>query len=147
MRLWHYKIIPYLPDRFIIAQWRECVAIKRQWEKGTLKNKLVTYVMQYDKSYFFNYVMTVVTEMNNRGIKYKSILYNEIFEFCKEDLKIQGDILPSYDEHNSRYMIQCYFNLEEKATRGILTTTEWLDIRRNINVATYLMNHICEKKY
>ena len=38
MRLWHYKLLPILPDKMLIAEWRECLAIKRQWEKGTLKD-------------------------------------------------------------------------------------------------------------
>ena len=33
MRLWHYKLIPALPKAQLISQWRECIAIKRQWEK------------------------------------------------------------------------------------------------------------------
>ena len=39
MRLWDYRLLKVLPDKFIISQWRECIAIKRQWEKGTLKHR------------------------------------------------------------------------------------------------------------
>ena len=45
MRLWHFALIPYLPKQMLVSQWRECIAIKRQWEKGTLKHRLVSYVM------------------------------------------------------------------------------------------------------
>ena len=33
MRLWDYRLLEVLPNKFIIAEWRECIAIKRQWEK------------------------------------------------------------------------------------------------------------------
>ena len=36
MRLWHYKLIPVLPNAMLVSQWRECIAIKRQWEKKHL---------------------------------------------------------------------------------------------------------------
>ncbi len=52
MRLWHYKLIPVLPNAMLVSQWRECIAIKRQWEKGTLKHRLVSYVMEHSKEYF-----------------------------------------------------------------------------------------------
>lgn len=37
MRLWHYKLIPVLPKEMLVSQWRECIAIKRQWEKRNIK--------------------------------------------------------------------------------------------------------------
>lgn len=39
MRLWHYKLIPALPNAMLVAQWRECIAIKRQWEKRYFKTQ------------------------------------------------------------------------------------------------------------
>ena len=40
MRLWHYKLIPVLPQAMLVSQWRECIAIKRQWEKRNVKTSL-----------------------------------------------------------------------------------------------------------
>ena len=37
---WDYGIMNFygvLPDKFIVAEWRELVAIKRQWEKRNIK--------------------------------------------------------------------------------------------------------------
>lgn len=109
-----------LPDEFIVAEWRECIAIKRQWEKGTLKHRLVSYVMDYDKIYFLNYVDLVLEELKKRNIKYNFNLYNEIYSFC-----ISNSIINNYPEHNDRYLRQCYYNLEEKHDRGIITDDEW----------------------
>ena len=102
--------------------WRECIAIKRQWEKGTLKHRLVSYVMNYDKSYFMSYVLKVVAEMERRNIKFQEKYYYEIFEFCK---RIDNNYYP---EHNQRYLKQCLFNLQEKFDRKIIKEEEWQKI-------------------
>lgn len=131
MRLWHYKLLPVLPDKMLISQWRECIAIKRQWEKGTLKHRLVSYVMDYDGEYFINYCYAVIREMENRNIKWKCKYMFEIGQFCENrETKIPDYIY--YPEHNDRYLKQCYYNLQEKADRGIITKEEWKLIHKNI---------------
>lgn len=135
MRLWHYKLIPYLPKDMLISQWRECIAIKRQWEKGTLKHRLVSYVMKHSKQYFMDYVAHIDIEMTIRGIKHKDKYYNEILDFCINDIKQEiddeRDYYPKpYKEHNNRYLKQCYYNLQEKYDRGIITEKEWEIIER-----------------
>lgn len=126
MRLWHYKLLHVLPKQMLVSQWRECVAIKRQWEKGTLKHRLVSYVMDYDKEYFFYYVCCLCNVMVDRNINYQVKYYDEICEFCKIDIfnvgKIKGE---EYPEHNKRYLMQCYYNLQEKYDRGIVTQEDW----------------------
>ena len=61
--MWHYKLLPVLPDKMLVAEWRECIAIKRQWEKGTLKHRLVSYIMDYDERLFLGYVKSRVAEI------------------------------------------------------------------------------------
>ena len=122
MRLWHYELIPVLPNQMLVSQWRECIAIKRQWEKGTLKHRLVSYVMNYNKAYFCNYVTLVANEMNKRKIKFKEIYLDELFEFSAN----LNTLIPAmYPEHNDRYLKQCFYNLEEKFDRGIISKEEW----------------------
>lgn len=133
MRLWHYKLLPYLPDKFIIAEWRELIAIKRQWEKGTLKHPLVSYVMDYDKQYFSFYTWKVVKELKRRLIKYQEKYYDEILDFCE----MPKDVVANYPEHNDRYLMQCLYNLQEKADRGIISQEEWDNITYNVNYELY----------
>lgn len=126
MRLWSYQLIPVLPNAMLVSQWRECIAIKRQWEKGTLKHRLVSYVMDYDKSYFMEYVFKVTSEMNKRKIKFNLKYWTEIVDFCN-----LNDVLgfpKIYLQHNDRYLKQCLYNLQEKADRGIITQEEWQKI-------------------
>lgn len=126
MRLWHYKLIPFLPREMLVSQWRECIAIKRQWEKGTLKHRLVSYVMDYDKEYFYNYISYLCDEMINRDIKYQVKYFEEICDFCEINIfNVAIKDLKDYPEHNDRYLKQCLYNLQEKADRGIVSNTEW----------------------
>ena len=128
MRLWHYKLIPVLPKAMLVSQWRECIAIKRQWEKGTLKHRLVSYVKNYHKKYFQNYVYEIIKEMNNRNIKFNIKYYEEINNFCNKN---GNGAYMHYPEHNNRYLKQCYYNLQEKADRGIITQEEFAKISVN----------------
>lgn len=134
MRLWHYKLIPVLPDKMLVSQWRECIAIKRQWEKGTLKHRLVSYVMKYSRKYFLNYVADVVDELKHRNINYQNKYYLEIVEFCYKE---KNNDFEYYPEHNDRYLKQCYYNLQEKADRGIITPEEWQKIQNEIGDDIY----------
>ena len=126
MRLWDYRLIPVLPNKMLVSQWRECIGIKRQWEKGTLKHRLVSYVMDYQKSGFDVYVCRVCNEMEKRNIKYQQKYLDEIHRFCLDN---QGNAMFNYPEHNDRYLKQCYYNLEEKADRGIISEEEWQPIQ------------------
>lgn len=127
IRLWHYKLIPVLPNKMLISQWRECIAIKRQWEKGTLKHRLVSYIINYNKSYLTNYTRLVMNEMYARNIKTNNKLWFEMCDFS--NCKI---VDTNYKEHNNRYLKQCYYNLQEKYDRGIITNEEWNLINKNI---------------
>lgn len=124
MRLWSYQLIPVLPNAMLVSQWRECIAIKRQWEKGTLKHRLVSYVMDYDVELFSNYVRKIVLELKHRSINFQMKYLGEIIDFCNGDLYI----CENYPEHNDRYLKQCLYNLQEKADRGIITKEEWQKI-------------------
>lgn len=130
MRLWHYELLPVLPDRFIIAEWREVIAIKRQWEKGTLKHRLVSYVMDYDKTIFVEYVGRIYNECLKRNIKIRDKYWFEFLKFC--DINYDFEKKNIYPEHNERYLKQCYYNLQEKADRGIITNKEWELIHKEI---------------
>lgn len=132
MRLWHYKLIPALDNKHLIAQWRECIAIKRQWEKGTLKHPLVLYVTKHNKRLFMYYVSEVALEMDYRGIKYKGIYLKEIASFCECNEVISN--VEVYPEHDDRYLRQCYYNLQEKYDKGIINETTFNQIRKVVDI-------------
>ena len=109
MRLWHYSLIPYLPDSQLIAQWRELNSIF----KNQPRHILINYVYNYDKSYLKSYSWAVIDEMKKRNFKIKS--FDNMIDYFGEDAFI-GEIV-FYPEHNDRYLLQCFFNLQEKHDR------------------------------
>ena len=136
MRLWHYKLIPVLPKKQLVSQWRECISIKRRWEQNKSDSPLIIYVRNYEKRYFRNYILTLMEELYKRHVKIKQIYINELFDFCANMYINDNEINYSkhYPEHNDRYLKQCYYNLQEKYDRGIITEEEWTKITDNINI-------------
>ena len=111
----------------VISEWRECIAIKRQWEKGTLKHRLVSYVKE-NKQAFYDYCHDVAEEMKKRNIKFQEKYLLEIFDFCENEIDYLILNKSIFKEHNDRYLKQCYYNLQEKTDRGIITEEEWKKI-------------------
>lgn len=109
MRLWHYKLIPYLPKSQLLAQWRELNSIFKKQDNHILIN----YIYDYPKTYLKAYADKVIAEMKERGYKIKSYEnYDKYFDFCK----CKGD--EKFDEHDETYLTICYWNLREKYLRG-----------------------------
>ena len=108
----------------LVSQWRECIAIKRQWEKGTLEHRLVSYVIGHNKKYFRNYIIELVDELNKRNITINSKLYSELIYFSANaaGMVSYNSFSPA---HNARYLKPCLYNLQEKYDRGIITPQEW----------------------
>ena len=127
MRLWHYKLIPYLPKSQLLAQWRELNSIFKKQNKHILIN----YIYEYPKADLEIYTCMVIAEMKKRGFRINN-LQNAIFYFQWSDEfaykylpnmdKMEFDKWVSYppfkNHHNYRYLQQCYHNLEEKYDRG-----------------------------
>ena len=61
--------------------------------------------------------------MEKRNIKYQVKFHEEIDDFCGEYIWFEF-----YPEHNDKYLKQCYYNLQEKYDRGIITKEEWQKI-------------------
>ena len=117
MRLWHYKMIPYLPNSqlWLISQWRELNSIFKKQDKHILIN----YVYEYNKSHLFTYTQMVLAEMINRGFVVKSFGYlGEYFNCSAISLTNFAIKKPFPNHHNNRYLLQCFYNLQEKYDRG-----------------------------
>ena len=114
MRLWHYKLIPYLPDSQLIAQWRELNAILR----NKPKHILINYVYEHDKMYLRNYCLYVIAEMHKRNFKISQESINNYIDLDFNVGKNNVDFTTCFPEHNNRYLMQCFRNLQEKYDRG-----------------------------
>ena len=126
MRLWHKDLIAVLPREQLVAQWRECSAIAGAIQKnGTPNHILVNYVVDNLNS-FVAYSYLVRQEMTRRGYRTMENVWTKIVSVVDiniwKDLEIE-DIFEK--DHNGRYFLQCYYNLQEKYDRGGISEADW----------------------
>ena len=123
MRLWHKSLIPYLPRQQLLGQWRECCAIAKSIvEKGTPNHILVNKIIDYPSEHFWVYVVEVCIEMEHRGYRCD---FHRIEKYRQKDLDSISIKYIFVDWHNTRYLNQCMFNLEEKHDCKGITDDEW----------------------
>ena len=144
MRLWHYKLIPVLPTKQLKAMRYELGDMIKQYPN--IKHPLVNYANNYPIICLWNYFCIVCNEMTNRNIKMNNsyniqierIVYANTFKNIEIKVVSQQE-MPEYKintfefkEHNNRYLKQCYYNLQEKYDRGIITQDEWDKIEESL---------------
>ena len=150
MRIWHYKLIPVLPRQQLLGQWRECCAIAKMISQDKCANHmLVRKITDYPAWMFMVYQHEIQKEMEKRGysihqatlwsISDNTMKAEEEGYFADDDafdfMMYMYDPFPGW--HNDRYLLQCYFNLEEKYDCGGISEEEWLKIdhfMRSINI-------------
>jgi len=136
MRLWHKDLISVLPRQHLLAQWRECCCIIRNIAvNGTPNHLLVNKVLDYPPLHFMLYTNLVLDEMTKRDYEISETSYVKMvsnFNKAKDYFNMTNylytptSIEDIYrDWHNDRYLIQCYYNLEEKYDCGGISRDEW----------------------
>ena len=111
MRLWSYELLPYLPKGQLLSQKRECDLMLKDYYEGRKTNHiLINYVWDYPIEHLYKYYELLEIEFAKRYFEFNS--------------KIQDDGIyipvrvPFPNHHNSRYLLQNFFNLQEKYDRG-----------------------------
>lgn len=130
-RLWHYALLPYLPDAQFKGQFREAVAILRDWidERLIVYTPLIKKITDYPESDLFNYFNLCIQEYNRRGMNL--INPNKYREFinCVENSGVLKNKTPFDGWHNKDYLRVCMANLYEKWKFGKgksrITDEEW----------------------
>lgn len=115
MRLWHYKLLPYLPKSQLIAQKRECDLIWKDIAVGKQTNHiLINYIWEYEDylKELSIYYWLLKEEFDNRGFK-----FNFSNNFITKNV-FYGYENPFPKHHNDRYLLQCFMNLCEKYDRS-----------------------------
>lgn len=139
MRLWHYKLIPALPRKQLLAQWRECCAIAGKINKtGTPNHILVNVILEYSSQHFVIYCNMILDEMHKRGYKVSEKSYTTLCKNIEEGDKyfyhkgiiIDNEIYNGFME--ARYLKQCFYNLQEKYDRGMITTEEYILLENKV---------------
>lgn len=135
MRLWHRLLVPVLPRKQLQGQWRECCAIASNIaSKGTPNHLLVDKILEYPPVHFRTYCIAIWCEMKERGYKIYKKSENALFDnidIAEENgyFKDLGHGKKQFcDWFTDRYLIQCYYNLQEKYDCGGITDEEWAKI-------------------
>lgn len=124
MRLWHKDLIPILPRKQLLSQWRECCCIaKNITEKGTPNHILVNKIMDYPMEHFHTYAHLIYCEMANRWYKCNWNTYAKHWKRPPVILDYRTNIFK--DWHTDLYLHQCYCNLQEKYDCGGIPEDEW----------------------
>ena len=132
MRLWDYRLISVLPNAQLKAMRYEIGDMVKQYPK--IKNRLVSYANDYDIKYLYSLFEDVLDEFDKRKINHNKKYDDEIEKTVKEKSHFQFSYLKLYyEEHNDRYLKQCYYNLQEKADRGIISEQEWNKVEEFMN--------------
>lgn len=125
MRLWHYELLPYLPDKQFKGQLRELVAIMHDWrDKGKTNHLLINKVMEFSKSNLYGYFLCYAVEYEKRYDSRPKQTY-EFIEFGQH----QWEEKPFQGWHNKNYLRVCMANLYEKHIFGVgnsrISDEEW----------------------
>ena len=117
IRLWHYKLLPYLPKLQLISQKREVDLIWKDIANGKKTNHiLINYIWDY-QDYLKElsiYYRLLKDEFDKRRFKFnaKNHRFRWFTEYYVKSYK------PFKNHHNDRYLLQCFYNLQEKYDRG-----------------------------
>ena len=137
MRLWHYELLPYLPDAQFKGQLRELVAIMHDWRhKGKTNHLLINRVMEYPTNDLVKYFIRYEALYHKR---YGKWLIKQCEEFVRfDDKKNSNGVFESW--HNKEYLRVCMANLYEKHFFGIgksrITDEEWETLCRGYKEIT-----------
>ena len=154
MRLWHQFLIPFLDDKRLLGQHRECCALRgKGWGK---KHSVVDYVFKYDLGRLYEYHCNVMYAMSRRLMEpygkwylrtYRgkslptatlvetgSYVYHDRIErlsFKQFLTAVQNNkdrCLMIYPEHDLTYLKECLLNLKSKGAelKGPVTVEEML---------------------
>lgn len=128
MRIWSKKLITSgaLPTKQLKAMRYELGDMIKQYPN--IKHSLVNFANNYDISYLGQYFILVCRELLKRNVNTKASYDNSIIEIIIHNTMFSDEIYfkdCTFKEDNDRYLKQCYYNLQEKYDRGIITKEEW----------------------
>lgn len=116
MRIWHYKLLPYLPDLQFKGQLRELVAIMRAWrDNGTTNHLLINRVMDYPKADLSSCFWLYMNEYAKRYGNYNDELIKEFVDFAGGG---HFNAIPFPGWHDDDYLKICMANLYEKHAKA-----------------------------
>lgn len=136
MRFWHYRLIDVLPNKHLVAQFRECVAVYSMLKNtGKTNNCIVRASENYPLEETKLYCSLVAKEMNNRKFRTSSVPLSRM-DLTKEDILSMNtkpeDVVIFNNWHNDRYLRQCYYMMQERLDVGMITLEEFEKIENRV---------------
>lgn len=126
MRIWHYRLLPYLPELQFKGQLRELVAIMHDWrDKGKTNHILINRVMEYPRADLASYAWNYAELYYKRFRKSHQKTVKEFVEFACGSY----NPYPFEGWHDDGYLRVCMANLYEKHFYGVgksrISDEEW----------------------
>ena len=127
MRLWHEKLLPYLPRQQLLGQHRECAALRGAgWGR---KHSVVNYVFTHSPNKLVAYHYRVMDEMERRGYHPDKIWRDPEWRGsrlgkCEGWASVEEFVGLIYAEHNDEYLQECLDNLKNKGIEIEITPIE-----------------------
>ena len=116
MRLFHYKMLEYLPSAQLRGQWRECGLIAQGiQENGTPNHLLVNKVMEYPIDEFLSYCCRIYAEMKRRDFRILEASHERFAKFGA----YRWVENPFEGWHTKEYLRSNMANLWEKHFMGV----------------------------
>lgn len=140
MRLWHYQLLPYLPDLQFKGQLRELVLIMKQRREGTTNHLLINKVMDYLGNDLYAYAELYLIEYVKRYHKAPKSLSEEMKIYEKGFGKGKPtEIFKNW--HGFEYLRICMANLYEKHKyakgKSRITDSEWAKLEKAYEKLTW----------
>lgn len=128
MRIWHYALLPYLPELQFKGQLRELAAIMHDWrDNGKINHLLINRVMEYPKDNLYWYFCEYEGEYYRRYGKTLAEQAYDFGEFAGWNIDTNNGLFKNW--HNKEYLRICMSNLFEKHKYGVgksrITDDEW----------------------
>ena len=122
MRLWHQVLIPYIDNKRLYAQHRECCALRgKGWGR---KHATVDYVFKYDLAHLYAYHCIVMHEISHRSRYFNidSEWYRRTYRgknlpessLAETGIFVDNSNKLIYAEHDDKYLEECLLNLRSK---------------------------------
>ena len=115
MRLWHISMLPYLPKSQLLSQKRECDLIWKDIANGKQTNHvLINYIWDYN-----DYLIELSVDYWLLKIEFDNLGFTFKFSnnFITKNVFYGYDYKPFENHHDDRYLLQCFYNLQEKFDR------------------------------
>lgn len=140
MRIWHYALLPYLPDMQFRGQLRELVVIMRQWrDKGQTNHLLINKVMEYPKNDLVRYFVRYEALYHERYNVWLTKQWREFESF--DDTPVDKRSIGCFDGwHTKEYLRSNMANLWEKHYTSVgksrITDAEWAKLCEGYKIIT-----------